>query len=247
MSEKPQIFNAGSFLSYGSLAVAKSVYSVKERSDLLGLLPHKNFKSMIEFGCADCTNLFFFAKELDIQDTVGVDNCKPTSFQADKVTFIHQTVEAFLESNKRSFDLVLLSDVLEHLYNPWAVLHGIKKILTAEGVLLISVPNFENIRYAQSVLSGHFFYEETGLMDQTHIRFFSKNTLLFYLQMSGFKTIATGFRPDHSLFSLKNLITDRLRNSDGVYLNLDGSSVFVTVENIERKFGQQVLVAAQHV
>jgi SAM-dependent methyltransferase len=245
MRDKVDIFNAGNFGKYGRLVTEEGSYSVKERTDLLDLLPQKEYQSMVEFGCADCTNLSFFVNKLNIREAVGVDTCKPPALSSNGIEFLHQTVEDFLDFDKRFFDLVLLSDVLEHIYNPWEVLRDITKILSHDGILLISVPNLENIRFAKALIDGTFFYQQTGLFDQTHIRFFSEKSLLGYLGLAGFKVLSRGFRPDASLLSLKREISKKLEGAQKIALDLGGGSISVTAQNIEHKFAQQVLVAAK--
>ena len=166
----------GQFSGYGQPISTQSRYTVKRRSDLLSLLPPKQFKSILEFGCADGSNLVYFAENLKIEaaEIFGVDICKSTAWESAGFNFHHQTLESFAQATTRTFDLILLSDVLEHIYNPWQALHQIKAILARGGTLLISVPNLENLNYLNFAASGNFFYTPTGLMDETHIRFFPR-------------------------------------------------------------------------
>jgi SAM-dependent methyltransferase len=245
---QPEIpfFRPGAFENYGNLVTTLSNYNTKERFDLISLLPKYDFESVIEFGCGDGANLSFFAKELNTKLAVGVDVCNSQKSTGKNFTFHHKTVEDFLESNQQVFDVIILSDVLEHLYNPWTALSNLKRILSKNGFMLISVPNIENITLADKFFSGNFFYERTGLMDQTHIRFFSTKTLTKYLEISGFKVHASGYRPDSSLAKLRSEALSGLDKFDQISLNLENASIKVSASNIENKFGQQVLVAACH-
>jgi 2-polyprenyl-3-methyl-5-hydroxy-6-metoxy-1,4-benzoquinol methylase len=246
MQRETSVFSPGAFENYGNLVSALSNYNTKERFDLISLLPKHEFESVIEFGCGNGTNLSFFAKELNTKIAVGVDVCNSQKSDRKNFSFHHKTIEDFLDSNQQVFDVIILSDVLEHLYNPWTALLNLKKILSKNGFLLISVPNIENITFTDKFLSGNFFYEEMGLMDQTHIRFFSKKTLSKYLEMSGFKIYASGYRPDSSLAKLRSEVLSGLDKHDLISLNLENASLKVSASTIENKFGQQVLVAACH-
>lgn len=240
-------FTPGHFGEYGELLSTESRYHVKQRDDLLRLLPSQKFNSILEFGCANGTNLTYFGEELKVDGKmlVGVDISRSTQENYSSIEFHHASVESFLNQNSREFDLVLLSDVLEHIYNPWRVLEGIKKAMTANGVLLLSVPNIENINYIGAVSNGDFFYTATGLMDETHIRFFSFGTISSYLSGLGYAITNFGFRPDFSLAGLRQQIERGLAVNQNVTINLGHANVIVDKANIDRKFGQQVLVCAR--
>lgn len=241
-----EAFKPGRFGEYGDLETASEKYVVKPRHDLFALLPNDNFGSIIEFGCADGTNLLFFGSKLRVESRhlVGVDICRSAKSSYGGFQFHHRSVEHFLSTNNQLFDLVILSDVLEHLYNPWAVLKLINQIMHGSSRLLLSVPNLENLRYVDSVMSGAFDYGETGLFDQTHIRFFSTATLLKALEQNGFQISATGFRPDSGLSTLRINVESKLINEARMSLDMGNGIVFIDKDNIDRKFGQQILVCA---
>lgn len=71
-------------------------------------------------------------------------------------------------------DVVVAGDVLEHLVNPWAVLKRVRPLLAADGRLVASIPNARNLQVSgELLLNGRFTYEERGLLDITHLRFFT--------------------------------------------------------------------------
>jgi 2-polyprenyl-3-methyl-5-hydroxy-6-metoxy-1,4-benzoquinol methylase len=75
------------------------------------------------------------------------------------------------------FDAIILSDTLEHLYDPVSVVNFYKKLLKTNGVIIITVPNIANFYSRLSLLFGNFNYTETGVNDKTHIRYFNKKNL----------------------------------------------------------------------
>lgn len=89
-----------------------------------------------------------------------------------------------LEGEK--FDVVTLVDVLEHLQNPLALLERIKPLLLDEGEVLLSVPNVAHASVRLELLAGNFAYEQTGILDQTHLRFFTLDSLRALIKQSGF-------------------------------------------------------------
>ena len=110
MSANKPNHKQGQFADYGELIHLEEKYIVKQRQDLLSLLPTNiTFKSIIEFGCADGTNLVFFAEKLNISksNVYGVDICSSKEAQDNKFKFFHQSIENFLTENNISFDLIL--------------------------------------------------------------------------------------------------------------------------------------------
>jgi SAM-dependent methyltransferase len=77
-----------------------------------------------------------------------------------------------------SLDCLIFGDALEHLRDPWAVLARAAPLLKPEGVLLACVPNVEHWRFAERLLRGGWRYEPMGLFDRTHLRWFSRDTML---------------------------------------------------------------------
>jgi SAM-dependent methyltransferase len=74
-----------------------------------------------------------------------------------------------------SLDALVFGDVLEHLRDPWAVLRGTARLLAPDGVLVACVPNVEHWSFAARLLMGGWRYEETGLFDRTHLRWFTRD------------------------------------------------------------------------
>ena len=78
------------------------------------------------------------------------------------------------------FDYIIFSDVLEHLSNPYDVLFHAKKLLKADGKVIASVPNIAHSGVLAELLLNRFHYRETGLLDRTHIHFFSYYVFYFF-------------------------------------------------------------------
>lgn len=78
---------------------------------------------------------------------------------------------SFLEN--RTFDAILLSHVLEHLKDPVAVLRQALSYLRVGGQMLIAVPNVMEYKYRLRFLCGRFEYEDCGILDRTHLHFFT--------------------------------------------------------------------------
>jgi 2-polyprenyl-3-methyl-5-hydroxy-6-metoxy-1,4-benzoquinol methylase len=110
----------------------------------------------------------------------------------------------------RMFDAILLLDVLEHLQRPENLLRECLPLLRPDGLLLISVPNIANITVRLMLLMGRFEYAERGLLDRTHLRFFTRRSARRLLTENGYEILrqkmtvipldlAIGVSSDHAL------------------------------------------------
>lgn len=87
------------------------------------------------------------------------------------------------------FDVVMASDVLEHVANPAELLALMKQALKPGGQVLISVPNVAHWSVRAQLLIGRFDYEDFGIMDATHLRWFTEKTLVGLFRQSGFNPV----------------------------------------------------------
>ena len=85
------------------------------------------------------------------------------------------------------FDVVVCADVLEHLPEPHLLLSLILTWLRPGGVVLVSLPNVANVSVRLALLSGHFRYAERGILDRTHLRFYTLETARELLTTAGFR------------------------------------------------------------
>ena len=93
------------------------------------------------------------------------------------------------------FDIVVAADVIEHLSRPDVMLRDVCRVLRPGGQLLLSVPNISHWYPRIRIALGLFGYDGKGILDQTHLRFFSRATLRRLVRCSGFDIIeeqATG-------------------------------------------------------
>lgn len=90
---------------------------------------------------------------------------------------------------KRDVDAMIFGDVLEHTADPIRVLRMAQQHLKDEGIVVISMPNIAHFRIRLRLLVGRFEYQEWGIMDRTHLRFFTRATAQKMLQASGFNVV----------------------------------------------------------
>ena len=90
----------------------------------------------------------------------------------------------FLENEK--FDAIIFADVLEHLYDPWFVVEKCKSLLKEDGSFFASIPNVSHAGLVGSLLLGNFDYRPQGLLDKTHIRFFTRKSIIGLFENNGY-------------------------------------------------------------
>ena len=89
-----------------------------------------------------------------------------------------------------TFDVVTFGDVLEHLRNPQAVLAQARRFLRPDGFAVISLPNVAHADIRLALIEGRWDYQSFGLMDSSHIRFFTRDTSRKMLREAGFHVAA---------------------------------------------------------
>lgn len=87
------------------------------------------------------------------------------------------------------FDVVLFADVLEHLPDPQALLLVSRRFLNPKGAVIVSVPNVAHWSVRLEILQGRFRYRPSGIMDATHLRWFTAESARSLLASAGFKTV----------------------------------------------------------
>jgi len=95
-----------------------------------------------------------------------------------------------LERLPPNLNAVVLADVIEHLRDAPALMRLVKQSLAANGRLFVSVPNIANITVRIGLLFGIFQYRDRGILDATHLRFYTMRTIRSDIEQAGFRVIA---------------------------------------------------------
>ncbi len=118
-------------------------------------------------------------------------------YDVDRIADLHRhfdrAVIADLETVRRlpaNSQVIVLADILEHLRDPSALLGCVRHSLTSEGHLFVSVPNIANITVRIGLLFGIFEYRERGILDSTHLRFYTMRAIKKEIEGAGFRIIA---------------------------------------------------------
>lgn len=150
----------------------------------------------LELGCSSGATGRRLKALLAIEEYLGIEVFEPAAEQArsalDRVLVADVERSSFTELGLRaeSFDLVLALDVLEHLYNPWDVLADLVRLLVPDGHAILSVPNVRNITVLAALAKGQWNYEAAGLLDATHVRFFTLDSATRLVRGAGLELVA---------------------------------------------------------
>jgi 2-polyprenyl-3-methyl-5-hydroxy-6-metoxy-1,4-benzoquinol methylase len=128
-------------------------------------------------------------------------HCRVTAieYDADAATSLKEVAEdvvvgdlndpGTLARYSAEFDVVLAGDVLEHLLDPQAVLNRATKLVVPGGRIVISLPNVAHADVRMALLQGRFDYTPWGLLDRTHVRFFTIKTIRDLVKEAGLQII----------------------------------------------------------
>lgn len=94
-----------------------------------------------------------------------------------------------LDLKQASYDVIVLADVIEHLREPVAAMARLRSFLRPGGRLLISTPNIANWSMRLLHLAGRWDYTDRGIMDRTHLRFFTRRTLKQAVGAAGYRIV----------------------------------------------------------
>jgi predicted TPR repeat methyltransferase len=118
-------------------------------------------------------------------------------YDVDRIGDLHgrfdQVVIADLETVRRlpnHPDTIVLADILEHLKNPRTLLECVREALPPEGHVFVSVPNIANVTVRIGLLLGIFEYRERGILDSSHLRFYTMRAIKRDVEGAGFRIIA---------------------------------------------------------
>lgn len=187
-------------------------YFNRVRREIEPLLP-RQAKQVLEVGCGAGATLHWLRASGRALHTTGIE-IAPRAAEIARTRVDHLLlgpVETQLEGlAPASFDLLLCLDVLEHLVDPWRVLRALREKLKPGAMVIVSLPNVRHHQVLMPLLwRGQWRYQEAGLLDRTHLRFFGRRSARELLQQAGLDIRAersTGHRPGDGDF-WKNLLT----------------------------------------
>jgi 2-polyprenyl-3-methyl-5-hydroxy-6-metoxy-1,4-benzoquinol methylase len=183
-------------------------YFAHARKEIQSLLP-KEVGRVLELGCGSGATLGWLRQNGHATFAVGIEISEAAAElarrHADEV-FCVDFERDEIQKPEHKFNVVLCLDVLEHLVDPWQVIDRmVTDYLAPGGTLIVSLPNVRHYSVVLPLLfGGHWRYEDAGLLDRTHLRFFTRDSaqeLLSHPLLGTPVCTATGFEG----WSKKNL------------------------------------------
>jgi 2-polyprenyl-3-methyl-5-hydroxy-6-metoxy-1,4-benzoquinol methylase len=164
-------------------------YFGNARADIVDLLPRDQRSSILELGCgAGATGRMAMSRGC-ASEYVGIE----LSSEAAAIAAEHlsQVIVGNVETMDLSelhgrFDALIASEVLEHLIDPWSTLARLSRCLRPGARVFASSPNITHWKVVRQIAAGHFIYEEEGVFDRSHLRWFSPSSYAAMFEQAGF-------------------------------------------------------------
>jgi methionine biosynthesis protein MetW len=181
----------------------QKIYSNDGNTDVLDLVP-ANAKYILDIGCGDGSN----AKKLTISGYIidGITISESEMITAKPLMrniYVHNAENGLPMAGDDLYDVVICSHVLEHICYPQNLFKDIHRVLKQGGSLIIALPNLMHYKSRWQLLLGNFNYQDTGIWDYTHFRWYTFASAKKLLQENNFVieyATVTGDLPLNSLF-----------------------------------------------
>ncbi len=177
-------------------SAAFSGYYMTARKELLALLDGAPPPArVLEVGCGAGANLALVKQRWPRAWTTGIELRDDAAEAARSLGRVDQVLQLDVLDPEcafgaGSFDVLILSHVLEHFARPEAVLDKVSAWLRPGGLALVALPNLRHVSVLLPLLCrGEFRYTESGILDHTHLRFFTRSSAQRLLQQSGFELL----------------------------------------------------------
>jgi 2-polyprenyl-3-methyl-5-hydroxy-6-metoxy-1,4-benzoquinol methylase len=185
----------------GQMIDRPAEYFSGSRADMLKYLPNQPKRSL-EFGCGDgCFSMLLKEKFGTETWAVEIDEeaAKKATERLDKVIKA-DALEAIKEIPDNYFDAIIFFDILEHLTDPYNLLNKAALKLAKGGVVIASIPNIRYWRVLIDLVAhGNWEYQTHGVLDKTHLRFFTRKSTVKMFEESGFEILTLeGIHPTRS-------------------------------------------------
>lgn len=144
---------------------------------------------VLEVGCGDGSTLVWLREAHGARWLAGVELYPAQAAVAR--TRLDMLIEGDIETmaglpaDAEGVDLVLCLDVLEHLRDPWRVVANLTRLLRPGGAMIVSLPNLRFFKALGPLVLGDFRYRDSGVMDRTHLRFFTRRTAVGLVESGG--------------------------------------------------------------
>jgi SAM-dependent methyltransferase len=168
-------------------------YFAYGRKEILPFLS-KGMGTVLEIGCGEGATLELVKRQGYCRTTIGVEYYPEAAAKARGVVdhvFEGDVEHLDLALAENSVDAILCLDVLEHLVEPEKMIQRIHRLLTPGGILVTSIPNVRHYSVSfRLFFLGEWEYKSAGILDRTHLRFYTKRTAIRLVESSGLRVVA---------------------------------------------------------
>ncbi|MDP8217458.1 MAG: class I SAM-dependent methyltransferase [Candidatus Theseobacter exili] len=161
----------------------QDTYFSCERNDIISMIPESSIH-ILDIGCG-FGEMGKKLKERRNVEIIGVEKDEKAAKRARNC--LDDVISGDIEKLKLPykegyFDCIIYGDILEHLIDPWQIVKEHVYYLKNGGYCIASIPNISHYKIIQSLIKNRWDYLKAGILDKTHLRFFTKNSIysLFY-------------------------------------------------------------------
>lgn len=160
------------------------------RPEIQALVP-VNIKSLLDVGCGAGS----FSQAVKARTGCEVWGIEPVAIEAAEAKKILDEVktgffEDVFDTIDRQFDVICFNDVLEHMPDPYQTLKLSASLLNPSGIVIASMPNILHYQeFFDILIKKDFKYAESGIMDRTHLRWFTRKSMIRMFEDCGFKVL----------------------------------------------------------
>jgi 2-polyprenyl-3-methyl-5-hydroxy-6-metoxy-1,4-benzoquinol methylase len=177
--------------SIANLATKPEDYYSQQRPEVLGFIP-PSARRILDVGCGE--GGFGAQVKRKLGATVWGIELMPSIADRARERLDRVIAGDILDQLEQLpdgyFDCITFNDVLEHLIDPYRVLRAVKLKLSPSGVVVASIPNIRFLRNLFNlVVRGDWRYEDAGILDKTHVRFFTKKSIKSMFESLGYRII----------------------------------------------------------
>lgn len=170
-------------------------YFLGKRQGFVNELPTDRTGRLLEIGCGAGNTAAYAKSQAKCGWCCGVELCPEPASEAarnlDQV-IVGDIEEVPLDFPSGHFDTLIMSEVLEHLRDPWATLRRLHPLLKPGALVLAGSPNVAHHTVLRMLLRGRWDYATVGIMDQTHLRWFTPDTYVQLFENSGYRVESVG-------------------------------------------------------